>query len=100
MLYLDAEANINMLYTDSSSVSANSPAQWETAQPEVLRGVDRDTDIACLTLAISDRNAAGNPVPLEPVSAENRCYFQRAGQVVEVRLDGQEWVEVGSVPIR
>ncbi|GAB1316890.1 Fucose-specific lectin [Madurella fahalii] len=99
VLYLDTEANINVLYTESSSVSADSPAQWTTTQPEVLRAVDRDTDIACLTLATSNNNAAGNPVLLEPASGENRCYFQRAGQVVEVRLDGQEWVEVGSMPI-
>jgi hypothetical protein len=47
VLYLDADANINVLYTDAD-------AAWATAQPDALKGADKDTDIACLNMATSD----------------------------------------------
>jgi hypothetical protein len=94
VLYLDADANINVLYTDPD-------AAWATAKPDALKGADKDTDIACLNMATSNYNAAEAPVLLEKAGSESRCYFQRGGQVVEVRLDAGtgEWVGVGSVPL-
>lgn len=42
VLHMDGSSSINVVYTDPS---------WKTAQPNVLREVDSDTDIACLTMA-------------------------------------------------
>lgn len=101
VLHLDASAQINVLYTDSSAGS-EADVPWKTAQPAVMKGVDKDTDIACLTLATSPYDAAREAVALEEAKDERRCYFQRGGKVVEVRLDGDtgEWVAGGEVPIR
>ncbi|KAK4039387.1 hypothetical protein C8A01DRAFT_36598 [Parachaetomium inaequale] len=98
VLYLDADANINVLSTTTGASAA-----WNTpAQPDALKGADKDTDIACLNMATSSYNAAKAAVLLEAVSGgEARCFFQKGGQVVEVRLDGEtgEWVGVGGVPM-
>lgn len=101
VLYLDGDADINVLYTDSWS---GSEVEWKTARPEALRGVDEDTDIACLNMPSSRKGAEEKPVLLEEVEGDTaRCYFQRGGEVVEVRLDAEggerEWVEVGVVPM-
>ncbi|KAK4246063.1 hypothetical protein C7999DRAFT_15765 [Corynascus novoguineensis] len=106
VLYLDSNANINVLYTDSTSWDSSddgaSGVVWKTASPRALRSVDRDTDIACLTMATTIHSAAKQEVPLEDGSSgENRCYFQKGGRVVEVRLDRdkQDWVVTGHLPI-
>lgn len=104
LLYVDGSSNINMLYTDSSSSagssSSSSSPTWKTAQPAALRGVDPDTDIACLTMATSPNNASGKPVLLEPASDQTRCYFQKGGLVTVAQLNGTaDWVVVGTVPI-
>lgn len=110
VLYLDEAADINVLYTDyfSASSSSSSSSQqeeervtWRMATPAALRGADPDTDITCLTMATTVRNASRDQVPLEGPSDENRCYFQRGGRVVEVRLDWatHDWVVTGTVPI-
>ncbi|KAK4154923.1 hypothetical protein C8A00DRAFT_32281 [Chaetomidium leptoderma] len=96
VLYLDANADINVLYADGYST------KWKTAQPDALKGADADTDITCLTMATSNYNAAKTTVPLEPPSSDVRCFFQRGGQVIEVKLQDAKtakWVVVGSVPI-
>ncbi|KAK3299675.1 uncharacterized protein B0H64DRAFT_389264 [Chaetomium fimeti] len=96
VLYLDADANINVLSSPEALM-----AGWTMAKPEALRGADKDTDIACLNMATSEYNAAEVPVALEAASEDTRCYFQREGSVVEVWLDVErgEWVVMGSVPI-
>ncbi|KAK3342031.1 hypothetical protein B0T25DRAFT_357290 [Lasiosphaeria hispida] len=99
VLYLDAESNINMLYTDSST----DPPNWRTAQPAALRGVDAGTNIACTTMSTSSRNEAFNEMMLEPVSEDVRCYFQKGGKLMEGKLmegklDGVDW-KVGEVAI-
>ncbi|KAK4098890.1 hypothetical protein N658DRAFT_430994 [Parathielavia hyrcaniae] len=103
VLYLDGDGDIGVLYTVVSSGSGSGIAGWTTAQPEALRGADRDTDIACLTMPTSFRDAAGAGLLLEEASAETaRCFFQRGGKVVEVRLESKEtgeWVVVGDVPM-
>jgi hypothetical protein len=102
LLYLDGDANINMLYTDSSSSNSDSTgAVWKTVAPSALQGADQDTSITCLTMATTNNNAAKQAVPLEEASADNRCYFQKGGLVVEVTLDRgkQDWVVTGTVPI-
>jgi hypothetical protein len=101
VLYLDDDANINMLYTEASSNSDTTGAVWRTAAPTALHGADQDTHITCLTMATTNNTAAKQDVPLEEASADNRCYFQKGGLVVEVRLDQgkQDWVVTGTVPI-
>ncbi|KAK4120276.1 hypothetical protein N657DRAFT_625561 [Parathielavia appendiculata] len=103
VLYLDANGDIAVLYTAPSSSSSSEMAAWMTAQPAALKGADRDTDIACLNMPTSFWDAAGADVLLEEASAETaRCFFQRGGKVVEVRLDSREtgeWVVVGEVPM-
>ncbi len=105
LLYRDASSNINMVYAagaaTSTSSSTTSSVQWKTAQPAALKGVDSDSDIACLNMATSFYNAAKVPVLLEEASEETRCYFQRGGEIVEVRLDAAkaDWVVVGAVPM-
>jgi hypothetical protein len=100
VLHLGGDGDINVLYTDSSS---GGEGEWKTAAPAALKGADKDSDIACLTMGSSPYNVAEQPVPLEEGkdSEEMRCFFQRGGNVVEVRLDGAkgEWIAVGAVPI-
>ncbi|KAF6799601.1 hypothetical protein CSOJ01_12378, partial [Colletotrichum sojae] len=91
VLYLDASSDINVVFTDSSS--------WKTTKPEVLRGVDPDTDIACMTMATTHRDSSQSEVPLEGLSGDTRCYFQRGGLVREVVFNGAGWVDIGNVPI-
>ncbi|KAK0376888.1 hypothetical protein CLIM01_05734 [Colletotrichum limetticola] len=91
VLYLDNDANINVIYNDASS--------WKTAQPATLKGVDADTDITCLTMATTHRDSFTQEVVLGAQSFDPRCYFQREGLVREVILTNNEWVDNGNVPI-
>ncbi|KAK0719221.1 hypothetical protein B0H67DRAFT_149002 [Lasiosphaeris hirsuta] len=96
VMYIDADSNINMLYTDSST----DPPNWRTAQPAALKGVDAGTNIACTTMSTSPRNEGLNAMLLEPVSDDGvRCYFQKGGKLMEGKLDdGVDW-NVGEVVI-
>jgi hypothetical protein len=97
VLYLDASSDINMLYTDSST--SGSPT-WRNLQPAALRGVDRDTSIACLTMATSPGGLSRAAILLEQVLEDNTsCYFQKGGLVMEAKLSGRDWVIVGRVPM-
>ena len=50
VLWLDPRAGrINVVYTDVEDGSTS----WKTDQPEVLGKVDRDSKIACTTMAMS-----------------------------------------------
>ncbi|KAK3681572.1 hypothetical protein B0T22DRAFT_298541 [Podospora appendiculata] len=94
VLYLDAASDINMVYIESSN-----PSSWKTSKPDALKGADPDTDIACLTMATSNYNAAGLEVPLEQASSESKCFFQRGGVLIQAVLDGTDWVVNGTVPL-
>ncbi|KAJ4287051.1 hypothetical protein N0V88_007817 [Collariella sp. IMI 366227] len=84
LLYLGPARNINVLYTDSSV----SPVQWRRKKPEAMQGADENTDISCLTMASTLHNTEDEEGPLpEPADDTMRCYFQRGGKVVEVKLD-------------
>ncbi|KAK0610362.1 hypothetical protein B0T17DRAFT_110853 [Bombardia bombarda] len=93
ILYLDESSDINVIYNvDEKS--------WKTSQPEVLRGADPDTNIACLTLTMSASNGTGKLMNLEEATGDNRCYFQRGGEVVEaVMSPGMVWTVTESVLI-
>ncbi|KAH6839542.1 hypothetical protein B0I37DRAFT_347986 [Chaetomium sp. MPI-CAGE-AT-0009] len=81
VLHLDGDGHINVLYTDpSGAAGSDGEAPWKTAAPDALKGADKDTDIACLTLGSSPSNAAGKAVPVEEAEDERRCYFQRGGR--------------------
>jgi hypothetical protein len=98
VLYLDGNADINVLYSSGG-------ANWKTVQPRALQGADKDTDIACVGMATSNYGSDTRPLLLGEASAASRCYFQRGGEVIEVRLDvdtgegTREWVVTGTVPI-
>jgi hypothetical protein len=74
-------------------------SDWKASQPAALADADVGTDIACLTMPESVKTAAKAALPLEPPSSETRCYFQRGGAVREVRLNGTDWVDTGTVPL-
>jgi hypothetical protein len=101
VLYLDDKADINVLFTETLA----GRTEWKTVQPEALRGADKDTDIACVGMATTNYGADTRPLLLGEVSDATRCYFQRGGEVVEVRLDvdtragTRDWVLTGTVPI-
>jgi hypothetical protein len=56
-------------------------------------------------MATSNYGSDTRPLLLGEASAASRCYFQRGGEVIEVRLDvdtgegTREWVVTGTVPI-
>ncbi|KAK1750419.1 hypothetical protein QBC47DRAFT_120912 [Echria macrotheca] len=95
VLWIDDSSNVNMLYTDSSSGNA----VWKTKQPTSLRGLDKDSNLACLNMGTSPQNAANTPILLDPASDEIRCFFQKGGLIMEAKLDGTDWTVTGSVPI-
>ena len=84
-----------MLYTDLSS---GSPV-WKTTQPQALKGIDKDSNIACLTFSTTLASSIGSPILLEAASEEMKCFFQREGKIVEAKLVGEDWVVTGNVPI-
>ncbi|KXH27622.1 hypothetical protein CSAL01_12941 [Colletotrichum salicis] len=92
VLYLDNDANINVIYNDASS--------WITGQPTALKGVDTNTDITCLIMATTYRDSFQQAVVLGEEAFDPRCYFQRGGLVREVVLSSNnEWADNGYVPI-
>lgn len=93
VLYQDESLRISMVYLDNAST-------WETTQPSALGNADEGTNIACLTMPISQRTADGEALELEGVSNEiARCYFQRGGLVREVVLSGTDWIETQTIPL-
>ncbi|KAK1638640.1 hypothetical protein BDP81DRAFT_404656 [Colletotrichum phormii] len=56
VLYLDNDANINVIYNDATS--------WITVQPAGLKGVDKDTEITCLIMATTYRDSFQQAVVL------------------------------------
>jgi len=95
VLYPDSSYNLHMLYTDTSTGST----VWKTMQPAALRGVDRDTNLACLTFSTSNQNAANSAIALEKASEEIKCFFQKGGLIMEAKLVGTDWEVTGNVPI-
>ncbi|KXH61171.1 hypothetical protein CNYM01_05628 [Colletotrichum nymphaeae SA-01] len=91
ILFIDASSDINVL--------RNSASGWQLTQPAALKAVDSDSDIACLTMATTYFDSNGSQVLLGQALSETRCYFQRGGLVREAMLSGDDWVDLGSVPI-
>lgn len=91
ILFIDASSDINVL--------RNSASGWQLTQPAALRAVSSDSDIACLTMATTYIDFNGSQVLLGQALSETRCYFQREGLVREVMLSGDDWADLGSVPI-
>ncbi|KAK0627963.1 hypothetical protein B0T14DRAFT_493953 [Immersiella caudata] len=95
VLYPDLSYNLHMLYTDTSSGST----VWKTTQPAALGGVDKDTNLACLTFSTTDRNAVNSAINLETASEDIRCFYQKGGLIMEAKLVGTDWEVTGNVPI-
>ena len=82
-------------------------ARWEDTSDRLataLKGIrlDSASDIACLTMASTNRDENNLEVGLKGINdgAEARCFFQRAGgHVVDVRFDGETWEVVGDVDL-
>lgn len=92
LLYQGSDNHINIVWVDDNTT-------WKTAAPTALKGADRGTNIACLTMPTSSRDINLQQLQLEQASSETRCYFQRGGIVRETVLSGADWVETGSVPM-
>lgn len=92
ILYQEASSRISMVYLDNE-------AAWSTTQPEALTNADNGTGIACLTMATSPYGVEGEEVLLEEASGTSRCYFQRGGLLREVVLSGNDWIELGTIPL-
>lgn len=92
ILYQTASSRISMVYLDNDSA-------WSIVEPEALTNADNGTGIACLTMSTSPFSVDGGVVLLEETSNVNRCYFQRDGLLREVALDGNDWVELGTIPL-
>ena len=90
--------NTHILYRDGSDIRTVSTdgSSW---RPAGLRGVDLDTQIACISMSTSHYDAAEAMVNLALIGDSNKCYFQKKGSVREVVLEDDEWVETGIVPI-
>lgn len=81
-------------------VYLNNDSNWVIRQPEALSNADNGTDIACLTMPMSQKDDDGNELQLEePSSHANRCYFQRDGYLREFALSGTDWIELGTIPM-
>jgi len=103
VLFKDDDDQINIAYIDFS-VSDRSKVTWsqEIQKPSLFRDVDPDTNIACVTMPLSPAGADGDPVDVEELSTRdgNKCYFQRKGQLIEVRYGGGwVWTDMRAVPI-
>ncbi|KAH7368785.1 hypothetical protein B0T11DRAFT_67382 [Plectosphaerella cucumerina] len=90
ILYLDG-TDIHMVYTTGES--------WEQSSPAALRDVDKDADIACITLGSSNSGSDGKTQRIPLAGRNSKCYFQRGGVVQEVVLDGTDWKKAEAVPI-
>lgn len=82
-----------MVYLDNDS-------KWVITQPEAISIADNGTDIACLTMPISQKGINEEELDLEEASSNaNRCYFQRGGYLREFALSGTDWTELGTIPM-
>ena len=91
LLYQDATGKINQVYATDNTT-------WHISQPSALAEADNGTDIACLTMATIDYDSSNEMVFLGTASGDNRCYYQRDGNIVEVKLDGTDWIELTTLP--
>src|SRR5262249_4969328 len=88
-------------YVASQTASGDFEMRWSTGSSgwqgpksyPALSGADKNTNIACLT---------PNAFPLsnlQPKYDMTRCYFQAGGLLREVRFDGNDWVNLGNIPM-
>lgn len=93
VLYQEISSRISMVYLNNDS-------NWVVDQPEALSIADNGTDIACLTMPMSQNGGDGKELDLEEASSHaNRCYFQRGGYLREFALSGTDWIELGTIPM-
>lgn len=93
VLYQEISSRISMIYLENDS-------SWVRSQPEAMSIADNGTDIACLTMPISQKGGDEKELELEEASSHaNRCYFQRGGYLREFALSGTDWIELGTIPM-
>ncbi|KAL1850956.1 hypothetical protein Daus18300_012747 [Diaporthe australafricana] len=93
VLYQEMSSRISMVYLDNDT-------SWVTKQPEALSSADNGTDIACLTMPMTQSDVDGDELDLEAASSHtSRCYFQRGGYIREFALSGTDWIELGTIPM-
>ncbi|KAM7217454.1 hypothetical protein V8F06_007203 [Rhypophila decipiens] len=98
VLYQDEESDTEPGRGDIKQVWTDDSESWQMSTPKALQNADWGTDIACLTPATSNDTYA-EPLYLNYQSNLTRCYFQRGGWVVEVLQRGNDWAEMGQVPL-
>lgn len=93
VLYQEISSRISIVYLDNDT-------NWVTVQPKALTSADNRTDIACLTMPMTQVDVDGDEFDLEEASSHtSRCYFQRGGYIREFALSGTDWIELGTIPM-
>lgn len=97
----DDNINTHIVYQDDAGalqmVWQNSASDWQGPKTfDAFQGADKGTDIACITAA------AWNASDVHITSAYDvsRCYFQVKGQVRETHWTGNDWNDLGLLPIK
>lgn len=81
-------------------VYLNNDSNWVISHPEAMSNADNGTDIACLTMPMTQKDDNEKELELEEASSHaNRCYFQRDGYLREFALSGTDWIELGTIPM-
>ena len=96
----DNLVNTYALYQDDDGVLQvtfqNEDTPWKGPRTyPALAGADKGTDIACLSQAAWDATS----VNVSDSTDMNRCYFQSGKKLKEVRFDGSEWKDLGTIPM-
>ncbi|VUC28072.1 unnamed protein product [Clonostachys rosea] len=86
LLYQDNSGDIKQAYVDNDKT-------WQTSAPDELKGADNGTDISCITTPAWEKDRTFDGLLLQAASDLTKCYFQKGGKLMEVRLSGTNWVD-------
>jgi hypothetical protein len=89
VLYRDPDASTKLKYASYTSADG-----WKVSTSPVLTEADEGTDVACVTEA-----ASGGGRTLSGQRDMSRCYFMSRGRLKEVSFDGNDWKDLGAVPL-
>ncbi|CAH0021199.1 unnamed protein product [Clonostachys rhizophaga] len=86
LLYQDDTGDIKQAWVDNDKT-------WQTSAPDQLKGADNGTDISCITTPAWEKDRTFDGLLLQAASDLTKCYFQKGGKLMEVRLSGTNWVD-------
>lgn len=97
----DDNINTHIVYQDDTGalqmVWQNSASDWQGPKTfNAFQGADKGTDIACITAAAWN----SSDVHITSSYDVSRCYFQVKGQVRETHWNGNDWNDLGFLPIK